>query len=112
MGGLQARRRQRARTEALAPASIQFIDMLQEGRSGSEAGNHGQSRARLAASSRLWEKAHRVIQAPGWRTKFPAIEKRRQHPESGTFSGGQPDAGPASAAISGLLGPLSSLMGS
>ncbi|APD47970.1 hypothetical protein KQ302_05170 [Synechococcus sp. CS-602] len=95
---------------ALAPAVNPVIDMLQEGRSEVEAGNLDKASATMAGFKPLWEKASPVIK-PLAGDKFPAIENAANTLIS-TFSGGQPDAGPASAAISGLLGPLSSLMGS
>jgi len=98
-----------AQQAALAPAVNPVIDMLKEGRREIEAGNVDKANLTMARFKPLWERSSPVIE-PLAGDKFPAIENAANTIIE-TFGDQQPDAGPASAAISGLLGPLSSLMG-
>ncbi len=94
---------------ALAPAVGPVLDLLKKGESEVQAGNVGAAVATLGGFKALWDKAAPVIR-PLAGDKWPAIETAANTVLS-TFGGGTPDAGMASSALSGLIGPLSGLIG-
>ena len=98
-----------ART-ALAPAVNPVLELLNKGKDEVEGGNLSAAVATMGGFEALWSKAAPVIQ-PLAGDKWPAIETAAKGVMD-TFSGGAtPDATAASSAISGLIGPLSGLMG-
>ncbi|MCP9927059.1 hypothetical protein [Cyanobium sp. CH-040] len=94
---------------ALAPAVTPVLDLLKKGEGEVKAGNLAAAVATMGGFKGLWDKAAPVIQ-PLAGDKWPAIEMAANTVIS-TFGGGTPDAGAASSAISGLIGPLSGLIG-
>jgi len=95
---------------ALAPAVTPVLDLLKKGESEVQAGNVGAAVATLGGFKALWDKAAPVIR-PLAGDKWPTIETAANLVLS-TFGGGAtPDAGTAQSAITGLIGPLSSLIG-
>lgn len=94
---------------ALAPAVNPVLDLLKKGQGEVAAGNVVAAAATIGGFKGLWEKAGPVIQ-PLAGDKWPAIETAANTLIS-TFAGGTPDAAGATAAISGLIGPLSALVG-
>jgi hypothetical protein len=94
---------------ALAPAVNPVLDLLNKGQGQINAGNLSGAAATLGGFKGLWDKAGPVIK-PLAGDKFPAIESAANTVIS-TFAGGPPDKAAASAALSGLIGPLSGLVG-
>lgn len=94
---------------ALAPAVNPVLDLLNKGQSQVNAGNLSGAAATIGGFKGLWEKAGPVIK-PLAGDKFPAIESGANTVIS-TFAGGTPDKAAASSALSGLIGPLSGLVG-
>lgn len=94
---------------ALAPAVNPVLDLLNKGQGQVNAGNLSGAAATLGGFKGLWEKAGPVIK-PLAGDKFPAIESGANKVIS-TFAGGTPDKAAATSALSGLIGPLSSLVG-
>lgn len=95
---------------ALAPAVTPVLDLLKKGESEVKAGNVGAAIATLGGFKAVWDKAAPVIR-PLAGDKWPMIETPANLVLS-TFGGGAtPDAGTAQSAITGLIGPLSSLIG-
>jgi hypothetical protein len=95
---------------ALAPAVNPVLDLLRKGESELKAGNTEGAVATMGGFKSVWEKAAPVIQ-PLAGDKWPAIETGANTVLS-TFGGGaSPDAGAAGSALSGLIGPLSGLIG-
>lgn len=97
-----------ART-ALAPAVNPVLELLKKGEAEVKAGNLAAAAASMGGFQAVWEKAAPVIQ-PLAGAKWPVIESAANTVLK-TFSGSTPDAGAASAALSGLIGPLSGLLG-
>lgn len=97
-----------ART-ALAPAVNPVLELLKKGEAEVKAGNLAAAAASMGGFQAVWEKAAPVIQ-PLAGAKWPVIESAANTVLK-TFGGGTPDAGAASAALSGLIGPLSGLLG-
>ena len=95
---------------ALAPAVGPVLDLLKKGEAEVKAGNLAAAITTMGGFQSLWEKAGPVIQ-PLAGDKWPAIDTAAKAAIS-TFAGGaKPDATAAGSAITGLMGPLSALMG-
>ena len=95
---------------ALAPAVGPVLDLLKKGEAEVKAGNLAAAVTTMGGFQSLWEKAGPVIQ-PLAGDKWPAIDTAAKALIS-TFAGGaKPDAAAAGSAITGLMGPLSALMG-
>lgn len=95
---------------ALAPAVGPVLDLLKKGEAEVKAGNLAAAITTMGGFQSLWDKAGPVIQ-PLAGDKWPAIDTAAKAIIS-TFAGGaQPDGTAAGSAITGLMGPLSALMG-
>ncbi len=94
---------------ALAPAVNPVLDLLKKGEAEVKAGNLIGAAASMGGFQAVWEKAAPVIQ-PLAGDKWPAIETAA-NTVLNTFGAGTPNAGAASSALSGLIGPLSGLIG-
>lgn len=95
---------------ALAPAVTPVLDLLKQSEGEVQAGNMGAAIASMGGFKAVWDKAAPVIR-PLAGDKWPMIETAANLVLS-TFGGGvTPDAGTAMSAITGLIGPLSSLIG-
>ncbi|MFM9111495.1 MAG: hypothetical protein ACKOPN_13090, partial [Prochlorococcaceae cyanobacterium] len=95
---------------ALAPAVGPVLDLRKRGEGDVKAGNLAAAAATMGGFQGLWDKAGPVIQ-PLAGDKWGAIDTAAKAVLS-TFGGGaQPDAAAAGSAITGLLGPLSALVG-
>jgi hypothetical protein len=95
---------------ALAPAVGPVLDLLKKGEGDVKAGNLAAAAATMGGFQGLWDKAGPVIQ-PLAGDKWGAIDTAAKAVLS-TFGGGaQPDAAAAGSAITGLMGPLSALVG-
>jgi len=95
---------------ALAPAVGPVLDLLKKGEAEVKAGNLAAAVTTMGGFQSLWEKAGPVIQ-PLAGDKWPVIDTAAKAAIS-TFAGGaKPDAAAAGSAITGLMGPLSALMG-
>jgi hypothetical protein len=95
---------------ALAPAVGPVLDLLKKGESEVKAGNLAGAIGTLGGFQAMWDKAGPVIQ-PLAGDKWPAIDTAAKTVIS-TFGGGaKPDAPAAGSAITGLMGPLSALVG-
>jgi hypothetical protein len=95
---------------ALAPAVTPVLDLLKKGESEVNAGNLGAAAATLGGFKAVWDKASPVIR-PLAGDKWPAIETAANGVLSNFAGGGTPTAAAAGSALSGLIGPLSSLIG-
>jgi hypothetical protein len=99
-----------AAQQALGPAVTPVLELLQKGEAEIKAGNLAGAVSAMGGFQSLWEKAGPVIQ-PLAGDKWGAIDTAAKAVIS-TFGGGaQPDAAAAGSAISGLMGPLSALVG-
>jgi hypothetical protein len=94
---------------ALAPAVNPVLDLLRQGESQVQAGNLSAAMATMGGFQGLWSKAAPVIR-PLAGDRWPAIEGAA-NTLLATFGGEQPTAENAQSAISGLIGPLSALLG-
>lgn len=94
---------------ALAPAVTPVLDLLGKGSTQLNSGNLQSALATLGGFSALWQKAAPVIQ-PLAGDKWPMIDQGAQQLIS-TVDKGNPTEGETSSAISGLMGPLSALIG-
>lgn len=95
---------------ALAPAVTPVLDLLRKGESEVNAGNVGGAVTTMGGFKAVWDKAAPVIR-PLAGDKWPMIETAA-NPVLSTFGGGgTPTAAAAGSAISGLIGPLSGLIG-
>jgi hypothetical protein len=95
---------------ALAPAVTPVLDLLRQSEGEVQAGNIAGAVTAMGGFKSLWDKASPVIR-PLAGDKWPMIETAATLAMN-TFSGGSsPDAGAASSALTGLIGPLSSLIG-
>jgi hypothetical protein len=95
---------------ALAPAVTPVLDLLKKGESEVNAGNLGAAAATLGGFKAVWDKAAPVIR-PLAGDKWPMIETAANLVLSTFGGGGTPTAAAAGSALSGLIGPLSSLIG-
>jgi hypothetical protein len=95
---------------ALAPAVGPVLDLLKKGEAEVKAGNLAAAVTTMGGFQSMWDKAGPVIQ-PLAGDKWPAIDTAAKAAIS-TFGGGaKPDATAAGSAITGLMGPLSALVG-
>jgi hypothetical protein len=99
-----------AAQQALGPAVTPVLDLLKQGEAELKAGNLAAAVTAMGGFQAVWDKASPVIQ-PLAGDKWPAIEKAAQQVSSTFASGAQPDAAKAGGAITGLMGPLSALVG-
>jgi hypothetical protein len=95
---------------ALAPAVGPVLDLLKKGEAELKGGNLAGAVATMGGFQALWEKAAPVIQ-PLAGDKWPAVETAAKTVISTFASGATPDAATAGSAITGLMGPLSGLIG-
>lgn len=94
---------------ALAPAVNPVLDLLRKGESQVQEGNLAAAITTMGGFSALWATAAPAIQ-PLAGDKWPMIDKAAQLVLKTFDKGATPDATAAGSAISGLIGPLSSLM--
>jgi hypothetical protein len=95
---------------ALAPVVNPVLDLLRKGETELKGGNVAGAAAAMGGFKALWSKAAPVIQ-PVAGERWPAIEGAA-NTVLNTFGGGTtPDAKAAGSALSGLIGPLSGLVG-
>jgi hypothetical protein len=99
-----------AAQQALGPAVTPVLELLQKGEADLKAGNVGAAVTAMGGFQALWDKAGPVIQ-PLAGDKWGAIEAAAKTVSSTFGNGAQPDAAAAGSAISGLMGPLSALVG-
>ncbi|MEA5413702.1 hypothetical protein [Synechococcus sp. BA-132 BA5] len=95
---------------ALAPAVTPVIDLLRKGESEVKGGNIMAAVATMGGFKALWAKAAPVIQ-PLAGDKWSAINGAANTVLSTFDKGATPDAAAAGSAITGLIGPLSALIG-
>jgi hypothetical protein len=95
---------------ALAPAVQPVLDLLNKSEGDIKAGNLGGAVAAMGGFKAIWDKAAPVIQ-PLAGDKWPAINTAANLVISTFDKGATPDAGAAGSAITGLIGPLSGLLG-
>jgi hypothetical protein len=95
---------------ALAPAVQPVLDLLNKSEGDIKAGNLGGAVAAMGGFKPLWDKAAPVIQ-PLAGDKWGAIDTAANGVISTFDKGATPDAGAAGSAITGLIGPLSGLLG-
>lgn len=98
-----------AAQSALGPAVAPVLDLLKQGQSKVAAGDLAGAAASMGGFQAVWDKAAPVIK-PLAGDKWAGLESAAQSLSS-TFSQGTPSAADATAAISGLMGPLSALAG-
>jgi hypothetical protein len=94
---------------AVTAAVNPVLDQLKKGQAQVEDGNLETAAVTMGGFKSLWERSAPVIR-PLAGDKWPGIESAANTVIS-TFDGGTPAAGAASSAISGLIGPLSGLIG-
>lgn len=94
---------------ALSPTVNPVLDLLRQGQSQAEAGNLTGALASMSGFQTLWSNAAPIIR-PVAGDKWPAIESAANTLLE-TFGAEKPSADQAQSAISGLLGPLSALVG-
>ena len=95
---------------ALAPAVNPVLDLLNKGQSDIKGGNLTAAVTAMGGFQALWDKAAPVIQ-PLAGDKWPLINTAARTVISTFASGAKPDANTAGSAITGLIGPLSALIG-
>jgi hypothetical protein len=95
---------------ALAPAVNPVLDLLKQGESDIKGGNLAAAITAMGGFQALWDKAAPVIQ-PLAGDKWPVINTAAKLVISTFASGAKPDAATAGSAITGLIGPLSALIG-
>ncbi|MCS5698666.1 hypothetical protein NZK32_06385 [Cyanobium sp. FGCU-52] len=95
---------------ALAPAVSPVLDLLNKGESDIKAGNLAAAITAMGGFQALWDKAAPVIQ-PLAGDKWPVIDTAAKLVISTFASGAKPDAAAAGSAITGLIGPLTTLIG-
>ncbi len=94
---------------ALGPAVAPVLDLLKQGQSKVAAGDLAGAMTAMGGFQALWDKAAPVIK-PLAGDKWAGIETAAQTVTS-TFGKGTPSPANANAAITGLMGPLSALVG-
>lgn len=99
-----------AAQQALGPAVTPVLDLLRQGEADLKAGNLGTAVTAMGGFQALWEKAGPVIQ-PLAGDKWGAIDTAAKAVVSTFGNGAKPDAAAAGSAITGLMGPLSALVG-
>ncbi|EDY38973.1 hypothetical protein CPCC7001_1852 [Cyanobium sp. PCC 7001] len=92
-----------------APAVNPVLDLLKQGESQINGGNLQAALNTLGGFPALWQKASPVIQ-PLAGDKWPAIDNAAQRLIK-MVDGSDPTKAEASSAVSGLMGPLSALVG-
>jgi hypothetical protein len=95
---------------ALAPAVTPVLDLLRKGEEQLKGGNLGAAIATMGGFSALWATAAPVIQ-PLAGDKWPMIDAAAKVVLNTFDKGASPDATAAGSAITGLMGPLSALLG-
>ncbi len=95
---------------ALAPAVTPVIDLLRKGENEVKGGNLQAALVTMGGFKALWAKAAPVIQ-PLAGDKWSAINGAANTVLSTFDKGATPDAAAAGSAITGLIGPLSALIG-
>jgi hypothetical protein len=95
---------------ALAPAVQPVLDLLTKSEGDLKAGNLSGVVAAMGGFKAVWDKAAPVIQ-PLAGDKWPMINTAANLVISTFDKGASPDAGAAGSAITGLIGPLSALLG-
>jgi hypothetical protein len=95
---------------ALAPAVNPVLDLLRKSETEVKGGNLAAATASMGGFKALWVTASPVIQ-PLAGDKWPLINTAANLVLSTFDKGATPDAATAGSAISGLLGPLSALLG-
>jgi hypothetical protein len=95
---------------ALAPAVNPVLDLLKKSEADVKAGNLNGALAAMGGFKGLWDKAAPAIR-PLAGDQWPAIETAANTVLQTFASGATPDAAGAGAALSGLIGPLSGLIG-
>jgi hypothetical protein len=95
---------------ALAPAVNPVLDLLRQGKRDVKAGNMSTAIATMGGFQAIWDQAAPVIR-PLAGDKWSTIETAANLVLKTFASGASPDANAASSAISGLMGPLSALIG-
>lgn len=99
-----------AAQQALGLPVTPVLDLLKKGEADLKTGNLAAAITAMGGFEALWQKAGPVIQ-PLAGDKWPAVEAAAKTVSSTFASGAKPEAGAASAAISGLMGPLNALIG-
>lgn len=99
-----------AAQQALGPAVSPVLDLLKQGEADLKAGNLGAAVTAMGGFQALWDKAGPVIQ-PLAGDKWGAIDSAAKSVISTFGNGAKPDAAAAGSAITGLMGPLSALVG-
>jgi len=95
---------------ALAPAVGPVLDLLKKSEGEVKAGNIAAAVAAMGGFKSLWDTASPVIR-PLAGDKWPMIDTAAKLALSTFASGATPDATTAGSALTGLIGPLSSLLG-
>jgi hypothetical protein len=95
---------------ALAPAVNPVLDLLRKSETEVKGGNLAAATASMGGFKALWLTASPVIQ-PLAGDKWPLINTAANLVLSTFDKGATPDAATAGSAISGLIGPLSALLG-
>lgn len=95
---------------ALAPAVTPVLDLLRKGEAEVKGGNLAAAIATMGGFSALWATASPVIQ-PLAGDKWPMIDGAAKVVLKTFDKDASPDAAAAGSAISGLMGPLSALIG-
>jgi hypothetical protein len=95
---------------ALAPAVTPVLDLLRQSKGEVQAGNLGAAVTAMGGFKSVWDKAAPVIR-PLAGDKWPMIDTAAKLVLNTFDSGSTPDSGTALSAITGLIGPLSSLIG-
>ena len=98
-----------ASNAALTAAVTPVLDLLGKADTQLKAGKLAEVSSTMGGFGAIWTTAKPVIQ-PLAGDKWPMIEKAAEQ-VSGTFAKGTPSAADASSALTGLMGPLSSLVG-
>lgn len=101
---------EQAGESALAPAVQPVLDLLSKSEGDIKAGNLSGAIAAMGGFKAIWDKAAPVIQ-PLAGDKWPMINTAANLVISTFDKGATPDAGAAGSAITGLIGPLSALLG-
>ena len=94
---------------ALAPAVSPVLDLLNKSEGEVRGGNLAAAITAMGGFQSLWDKAAPVIQ-PLAGDKWPMIDTAAKLVIKTFASGAQPDAATAGSALTGLIGPLSSLL--
>jgi hypothetical protein len=94
---------------ALAPTVNPVLNLLRQGQNQAEAGNLTGAIATMSGFQAAWSNAAPIIR-PVAGDQWPAIEAAADKVLE-TFGAEKPSADQAESAISGLLGPLSALVG-